>query len=72
MCGRMFQTLIADRKFLATFYTLPVSAALLSELAVPRLSVNWGQRSAVQQLRIADLACGTGGQAAMIGSCIVR
>ena len=34
LSGRMFQKLIADRKFLATFYTLPASAALLAELAV--------------------------------------
>ena len=37
LSGRMFQRLIADRKFLATFYTLPTSAALLGELAVARL-----------------------------------
>ena len=37
LSGRMFQRLIADRKFLATFYTLPTSAALLAELAVSRL-----------------------------------
>ena len=29
LSGRMFQRLIADRKFLATFYTLPVSATYL-------------------------------------------
>ena len=29
--GRTFQRLISDRKFLATFYTLPESAALLAE-----------------------------------------
>ena len=33
LTGRMFQTLITDRKFLATFYTLPESACLLAELA---------------------------------------
>ena len=30
LTGRVFQRLIADRKFLATFYTLPASAALLA------------------------------------------
>ena len=60
MSGRMFQTLIADRKFLATFYTLPVSAALLADLAVPQLEVNWAKRKSIEGLRIADLACGTG------------
>ena len=60
LTGRMFQTLIADRKFLATFYTLPPSACLLAELAVDRLGVDWADRSAIEDLRIADFACGTG------------
>ena len=33
LTGRIFQRLIADRKYLATFYTLPASAALLARLA---------------------------------------
>lgn len=60
LSGRMFQKLIADRKFLATFYTLPVSATLLAELAVSRLRTDWGSANAVKDLRVADLACGTG------------
>ena len=60
LCGRMFQRLITDRKFLATFYTLPSSAALLAELAVARLDIDWSERDAVAGLRIADFACGTG------------
>ena len=60
LTGRMFQTLIADRKFLATFYTLPPSACLLAELAVDRLNVDWQDRAAIEDLRIADFACGTG------------
>ena len=60
LTGRMFQTLIADRKFLATFYTLPESACLLAEVAVERLDVDWSDRAAIEGLRIADLACGTG------------
>ena len=60
LSGRMFQKLIADRKFLATFYTLPVSAALLAELAASRLRTDWGSADAVKGLRVADLACGTG------------
>ena len=38
LTGRVFQRLIADRKYLATFYTLPASAALLARLAVDKLS----------------------------------
>ena len=60
LTGRMFQTLITDRKFLATFYTLPESACLLAELAVERLDVDWSDRAAIERLRIADFACGTG------------
>ena len=38
LTGRVFQRLIVDRKYLATFYTLPASAALLARLAVDKLS----------------------------------
>ena len=60
LCGRMFQRLITDRKFLATFYTLPGSAALVAELATARLEVDWSDTEAVCALRIGDFACGTG------------
>ena len=38
LTGRVFQRLIVDRKYLATFYTLPASAALLARLAVDKLT----------------------------------
>ena len=60
LAARMFQTLIADRKFLATFYTLPESACLLAETATWLLEVDWNDRQKVEQLKIADFACGTG------------
>lgn len=60
MTGQLFGTMIADRKFLATFYTLPPAAALLAELALDRLGVDWADANAVAALRIADFACGTG------------
>ncbi len=60
LAGQMLGRLIADRKFLATFYTRPSSAALLAELAVSRLQVDWSDPTAITSLRIADLACGTG------------
>ena len=62
LAGQMFGKLIADRKFLATFYTLPASASLLAELAVSQLDsrVDWGDLPSVGQLRVADFACGTG------------
>ena len=60
LSGRMLQRLIADRKFLATFYTLPSSAALLAELAVSRLETDWSKSKEIKKLQIADFACGTG------------
>ena len=60
--GRVFQRLIADRKFLATFYTRPPSAALLANLAIPEEAPfaggNW--RSDAKSYIVADFACGTG------------
>ena len=60
LSGRMFQNLIVDRKFLATFYTLPTSATLLAELSVARLDADWNDLGTYPNLRVADLSCGTG------------
>ncbi len=61
LTGRVFQRLISDRKYLATFYTRPASAALLAQLAVEKLQgVDWADTEAIGKLRIADFACGTG------------
>ena len=61
LTGRIFQRLIADRKYLATFYTLPASAALLARLAVAKMEgVDWSDAEAIGKLRIGDFACGTG------------
>jgi len=64
LTGTVFQRLIADRKFLAAFYTHPSSAALLVGLAiVPEKTPangSWSKADDVTDLRIADFACGTG------------
>lgn len=60
LAGRMFQRLITDRKFLATYYTLPESAYLLADLAVERLNQDWKNLDTYPELRVADFACGTG------------
>ncbi len=61
LTGRIFQRLIADRKYLATFYTLPSSAALLARLAVAKMrDVDWSDAEAIGNLRVGDFACGTG------------
>ena len=64
LTGTVFQKLIADRKFLAAFYTTPASAALLVGLAVNSDTLlsdgDWSSAEDVKSLRVADFACGTG------------
>lgn len=63
LVGTIFQRLISDRRFLATFYTAPSSAALMSGLVVgitPPGGESWGDANYVASLKIADFACGTG------------
>ena len=61
LTGRIFQRLISDRKYLATFYTLPASAALLARLAVAKMdNIDWSDKESIGKLRVADFACGTG------------
>ena len=61
LTGRIFQRLITDRKYLATFYTLPASAALLARLAVAKMeNIDWSSAEAIGKLRVGDFACGTG------------
>ena len=61
LTGRIFQRLISDRKYLASFYTRPASAALLARLAVSKLEdLDWSNPEAVADLRVGDFACGTG------------
>ena len=59
LAGTVYQKLIADRKFLATYYTRPETAALLAHLAIPD-HPRWADPQKVQDFRIADYACGTG------------
>ena len=64
LTGIVFQRLIADRKFLATYYTRPEAAALLAALAMPIDSppggANWEDEETLAGAQIGDFACGTG------------
>ena len=64
LTGIVFQRLIADRKFLATYYTRPSGAALLAGLAMPIqrpiAGDDWSDADTLSTLRIGDFACGTG------------
>ena len=59
--GELFPKLLDDREEIAAHYTLPETAELLGQLAVSRITLNdWTSSDAVSDIRIADLACGTG------------
>ena len=64
LTGVVFQRLIADRKFLATYYTRPEAAALLAALALPVSrppgAAKWSDEDALASAQIGDFACGTG------------
>ena len=64
LMGIVFQRLIADRKFLATYYTRPEAAALLATLALPVRrplgGADWGEGETLAGAQIGDFACGTG------------
>ena len=64
LTGIVFQKLIADRKFLATYYTRPEAAALLAGLALPADKApggaDWGDGETLASLQVGDFACGTG------------
>ncbi len=62
LMGRVYHKLLADKKYLATYYTRIPSAVLLLKLALgdkafPRL---WHDFNDLMNFHIADLACGTG------------
>ncbi len=63
LIGTIFQRLISDRRFLATFYTAPSSAALMVRLMLDphtKGGLDWSDVDAIKKLKIADFACGTG------------
>ena len=64
LMGIVFQRLIADRKFLATYYTRPEAAALLATLAMPTNrplgGADWSDGDTLAGAQIGDFACGTG------------
>ena len=56
-----FQNVINERKKLASFYTKPSAATLLASLTVPESDkLGWNDTKTVQNLHVADFACGTG------------
>jgi len=62
LMGRVYHKLLADKKYLATYYTRVPSAILLLKLALKddNFPLRWHDFNDLMNFRIADLACGTG------------
>lgn len=62
LMGRVYHKLLADKKYLATYYTRVPSALLLLKLALggDAFARRWHDFNDLMDFRIADLACGTG------------
>ena len=61
--GQVFNRLVADRKYLAAYYTSIPAATLLAGLALaPRRwsEVNWSDVDSIREFAVFDPACGTG------------
>lgn len=62
LMGRVYHRLLAEAKYLGTYYTAVSSAALLLKLALAEKAwpLQWNDLAALEHFRVADLACGTG------------
>ena len=63
LMGRVYHRLLTEAKYLGTYYTSVPAATLLLKVALDpeRWAVDWSDLEALSdELRIADLACGTG------------
>ena len=65
--GLVLQKLLVDRRRLASYYTLPESAALMASMVLPSLdNPLWDDTNKITDMKVADLACGTGMLLAML------
>ncbi len=62
LMGRVYHRLLAEAKYLGTYYTGVPAATLLLKLALrpDGWQTKWHDLEEVRKLRVADLACGTG------------
>jgi hypothetical protein len=60
--GRIFHKLLADAKFFGAFYTKIPAATILLKLTIDDFdsNIDWLNPESVGELKIGDLACGTG------------
>jgi len=62
LMGRVYHRLLADAKYLGTYYTSVPAATLLLKLSLQpeKWKLDWNDYNDLPNLRVGDLACGTG------------
>lgn len=62
LMGRVYHRLLADAKYLGTFYTSIPAATILLRLALysDDWNTDWADLESIESFKLADLACGTG------------
>src|SRR3990172_1116534 len=62
LMGRVYHRLLAEAKYLGTYYTSVPAATLLLKIALQpeRWRLDWGDIGQLPTFRVGDLACGTG------------
>lgn len=62
LMGRVYHRLLAEAKYLGTYYTSVPAATLLLKLALQpdRWDIDWSDFAELPGFRVGDLACGTG------------
>jgi type I restriction-modification system DNA methylase subunit len=73
LMGRIYHKLLAEKKYLGTYYTSIPAATLLLKLAFKpsNWQIHWSDIEQLQKLRVADLACGTGTLLMLAADCIM-
>src|SRR5437899_11984782 len=60
LMGRIYHRLLAEAKYLGTYYTGIPAAALLLKIALRGATADWDDMEKLASYRAADLAAGTG------------
>jgi hypothetical protein len=62
LMGRVYHRLLLEAKYLGTFYTSVPAATVLLKLTLEpsRWNIDWTNLKAIEEFKVADLACGTG------------
>lgn len=73
LAGRIYHRILEESKYLGAYYTSIPAATLLLKLALQanNYDVDWSNEHSISELKIADLACGTGTLLMASADCVV-